>query len=400
MYAQKYQNSDAKKCTVSYLYLCPLMAGIYVHIPFCKQACYYCDFHFSTNQSYRSEMIQCLAHELELQKDYVSEPVSTIYFGGGTPSLLATDELSLLFQSIANNYLISPSPEITLEANPDDLSLEKINTLKKAGINRLSVGIQSFDDRILKFLNRAHNAHDALQCIPRLRQAGFNNISIDIIHSIPGQSNEQLKKNLELTLSFDPEHISAYSLTIEENTVFGKWHKNGKLLAPDENFSAGQFEIVMDVLTGHGYRHYEISNFCKPGFHSRHNSSYWRQETYLGIGPGAHSYNKQSRQYNVANNHQYMKSIREGVIPCQVELLSRENQINEYIFTSLRTEAGCRLDYLSHQFNYNLSTIHAAYLGQLADEKLVEISGQILTLTRKGKLLADQISSDLFISSG
>ena len=255
------------------------MAGVYIHIPFCKQACFYCDFHFSTNQSVKEELIEAIARELSLQKDYLQgEPIETIYFGGGTPSLLTKKDLEAILHSVHKNYSIAGLPEVTLEANPDDLNEEKIVALKEAGINRISLGVQSFDNTILKFLNRAHTGEDALASIDLLRKHGSNNLSIDLIHSIPGQDDLMLRKNLEKILAIAPAHISVYSLTIEEKTVFGKRASRGFLSPIDEAQSAGQFEIAMDTLVDHGYQHYEISNFCLPGFASKHNSSYWQQK--------------------------------------------------------------------------------------------------------------------------
>jgi len=375
------------------------MAGIYIHIPFCKQACYYCDFHFSTNQTQRKELIHSISSELDLQKDYLQgERIETIYFGGGTPSVLSGKELDLIFNSIYKHYSVTPSPEITLEANPDDLSKEKITTLKDSGVNRVSLGVQSFDDRVLKFLNRAHTGKDAFICVDLLRDEGIDNLSIDLIHSIPGQDEHQLIQNLEKIIALAPQHISVYSLTIEEKTVFGKWAARGQLKMVEENFSASQFELVMDVLTESGYQHYEISNFCLPGFASRHNSSYWQQKKYLGVGPSAHSFDGDSRQFNVSNNHMYMKSLHEGKITFEKEILTRENKINEYIFTSLRTSRGCDLLYLKSKWDYDLKKINLVYIQSLLSEGYIALYDETLILTRKGKLLADKISADLFAS--
>jgi oxygen-independent coproporphyrinogen III oxidase len=375
------------------------MAGVYIHIPFCKQACFYCDFHFSTNQSVKEELIEAIARELSLQKDYLhGEPIETIYFGGGTPSLLTKRDLEIIFNSINKNYSVSESPEVTLEANPDDLNEEKIVALKEAGINRISLGVQSFDNTILKFLNRAHTSEDALASIELLRKHGNNNLSIDLIHSIPGQDDLMLRKNLEKILAIAPAHISVYSLTIEEKTVFGKRASRGFLSPIDEAQSAGQFEIAMDTLVDHGYQHYEISNFCLPGFASKHNSSYWQQKKYLGVGPSAHSFDGESRQFNVSNNHHYIKSIHQGKIPFEMETLSKENKINEYIFTSLRTSRGCSLAFLKSNYGYELDLIRPAYLQSITELGYVTLTNQLLVLTRKGKLLADKIASDLFAS--
>lgn len=374
------------------------MAGLYIHIPFCKQACYYCDFHFSTQQSQRSDLIRFIARELELQRDYLQgEMLGTLYFGGGTPSLLTESEFEILFTTIHKHFSVAPTAEVTLEANPDDLTPEKLAILKSAGINRLSIGIQSFDEEILKFLNRAHNPQQALESVAQARQFGFSNINIDLIHSIPGQDDQLLMKNLEVALSLSPEHISAYSLTIEEKTVFGRWSARGKLTPVAEDQAAYQFERVMDTLTAKGYRHYEISNFCKPGYESKHNTSYWQQKHYLGVGPSAHSYNGVSRQYTISNNQLYAKALSADKIPFEREILSREDNINEYLFTSLRLDTGCSLSLLKNQYDYDLRQAQGSYLTRLLDQQLATLHHDQLILTRAGKLLADQISSEFFV---
>lgn len=373
------------------------MAGIYIHIPFCKQACYYCDFHFSTNSSLKEDLIHAISSELAIHENYLQgEEIETIYFGGGTPSLLSKGELEVIFNSIHKHYPLSSLPEITLEANPDDLSKEKIQILKEMGINRVSLGIQSFDDAILKFLNRAHNSEEAIRSVLHLREAGIHNLSIDLIHSIPGQDDLMLMKNLDQVINLAPQHVSVYSLTIEDKTVFGKWASRKKIKAVEESQSASQFERVMDTLAESGYEHYEISNFCMPGFASKHNSSYWQQKKYLGVGPSAHSFDGETRQFNVSNNHLYLKSMREGKISFEKEILSRENKINEYIFTSLRTDRGCNLSYLVNMHNYDLRKVNADYIQLLVSEGYVSLSDDILLLKRKGKLLADKIAADLF----
>lgn len=356
------------------------MAGLYFHIPFCKQACHYCDFHFSTNQTLKSELVNQLTAELILQKDYLQgELIETIYFGGGTPSLLDAQELDFLFTSVQKNYKVVPNIEVTLEANPDDLTPKKLSEMESAGINRLSIGIQSFDETVLKFLNRAHTATEALGCVENARKAGIHNISIDLIYSIPGQDEETLQKNLSTALSLRPNHISAYSLTVEEKTVFGRWASKGKLQAMEEDQSAQQFELVMDSLIRNGYQHYEISNYCLPGFQSKHNTSYWRGEKYLGLGPSAHSYDGATRQFNISNNHLYIKSIEKGIVPFEREELTNENKINEYLFTSLRTEWGCNLNYLKEQFDYDLVVQNKPYLNQLLASNLIELRSDTIT---------------------
>ena len=375
------------------------MAGLYVHIPFCKQACHYCDFHFSTNQQVKTELVEQIAHELLLQKDYLQgEPLETIYLGGGTPSLLAAAELDILFSAIHKNYKVSTTPEITVEANPDDLTPEKLRELKPFGVNRLSIGIQSFDEAVLRFLNRAHTANEAVECVELARNAGIKNISIDLIYSIPGQPEEVLKKNLDKAFALLPTHISAYSLTIEEKTVFGKWAKQGKLVAMDDDKATAQFELVMDSLTRQGYQHYEISNYCLPGYESKHNTSYWQQKKYLGVGPSAHSFNTLSRQFNINNNHLYIKSVKERKVPFEREILTTQNKINEYLFTSLRTKHGCSLTLLANQYGHDLLKVNDHYISQLLKKELITLTGDTIILTRAGKLLADQIASDLFIT--
>src|SRR5258708_9284538 len=374
------------------------MAGIYLHIPYCKQACYYCDFHFSTQQDSKTQLVQALSLELALQKNYLgNEVVETIYLGGGTPSLLNEKELGEIFHSIHKHFAVTDNAEITLEANPDDLSLENLQAIRKVGVNRLSIGIQSFENDILKFLNRAHSAREAADCVTHARNAGFSNISIDLIYAIPGQTSELWMKNIEQAIALSPEHISSYSLTIEEKTVFGNWFKKGKLKIESDEAAASQMEILMDLLGRAGYEHYEISNFCRPNFYSRHNSSYWKQKKYLGIGPSAHSYNGSSRQYNIRNNYLYIQSLEQGKIPFAIETLSRANLINEYLLTTLRTSWGCDLDYLAKHFSFDLSADRKKEIDQFQLLGLIEGKENVLVLTQKGKLLADKIAADLFV---
>lgn len=376
------------------------MAGIYIHIPFCKQACYYCDFHFSTSTDNRNKMVDSIIKELSIQKTYLeNQPVDTIYFGGGTPSILDAKEIDSILDAVVHHYSVSPNPEITLEANPDDLGKEKLQELRKAGVNRLSIGIQSFDDTVLKFLHRAHDSQGAIDSVKLSREAGFENISIDLIYAIPGQSHEQWIKNIEQALLLKPEHLSAYSLTVEEKTVFGQWKKKNKITEVDDQIAAEQLEILMDTLAAAGMEQYEVSNFCRPGFYSQHNSSYWKQTHYLGLGPGAHSYNGISRQYNISNNPLYIKALDEGKVPFEKEILTKENKINEYIFTTLRTTWGCDLNILRGEYQFDLETVHATPLKFLHDAQLIEKKGSVIRLTKKGILLADKISSDLFADS-
>lgn len=375
------------------------MAGLYIHIPFCKQACHYCDFYFSTNQNNRTELVKHLIDELAIQRDYLQgETLETIYFGGGTPSLLSAEELALIFEAINKYYPLASNPEITLEANPDDLTPISLKKLYTLGINRLSIGIQSFDDAVLKYLNRAHTGTDGLNCIPMAHDAGIKNVSLDLIFAIPIQDMELLKKNLEMATQLNPTHISAYSLTVEDKTVFGRWAKQGKLLAMKEDEAAMQFELVMDFLRNSGYIQYEISNYCLRGYESKHNTSYWQQKKYLGVGPSAHSFDGTSRQFNIHNNALYSKALREGRIPYDREILTHANKINEYIFISLRTNQGCSLGYLANHFKYDLKTQNDLYLNRVLDQKLITIDKNTLYLTKAGKLVADQIAAELFVA--
>lgn len=376
-----------------------LMAGIYLHIPFCKQACYYCDFHFSVNTALKSELVKALTRELELQVHYLDqEPIETIYFGGGTPSLLTDSELQGLLNTIYKHYKIISGAEITLEANPDDLGLEKLNALAAAGVNRLSIGIQSFDNSILKFLNRAHTAHEATQCVEDAYRTGINNLSIDIMFGLPGQQETGLRSDLAQAIALNPPHISVYSLTIEDKTVFGKWAAQGKLKVDGEAEAAHQFEIVMDTLQENGFAQYEISNYAKPGYESRHNRSYWQRKNYLGIGPSAHSYNGETRQFNISNNHRYVQALTGGQIPFEREVLTHANKINEYIFTSLRTSTGCNLTVLKQDYNFDLVAQASQTLSRMVATNLVVLKDETLQLTRSGKLVADQLAVEFFAS--
>lgn len=374
------------------------MAGIYLHIPFCKQACYYCDFHFSTSHEGHTELIESMAKELFLQRNYPGgEIINTIYFGGGTPSLLSEEELSLLLKSVRDNFDVSPNAEITLEANPDDIDERKLYEFRRLCINRLSLGIQSFSDHVLSFLNRAHKADAAIESVQKARAAGFTNISVDLIYAIPGMDTKGWISNLERAIDFNPEHISAYSLTIEEKTVFGKWRNKGKLQPTDDDQAAEQMEIMIDMLEQAGYEHYEVSNFSKSGFQSRHNSSYWTGEKYLGVGPSAHSYDGNTRQHNVSNNHLYVRSIKNNFVPCEVEQLEISEKINDYILTSLRTSRGCDTAVLLTEHQFDLIQNKMSSIKKLTAAGLVTLhDGGVLRLTRRGKLVADAIASELF----
>ena len=374
------------------------MAGLYIHIPFCKQACYYCDFFFSTRQEQRTELVRAISSEIALQKNYLNgESLETIYVGGGTPSILLDEELDQILNAVHANFSIAESREITLEGNPDDLTKEKLDYLFRAGINRLSVGIQTFDNAILKSLNRAHDNLMARGCIDDAKNSGFKNISIDLIYAIPGRSDEDWEKDIIEAIALSPQHISSYSLTIEEKTVFGKWTKQGKMKPVDDDVAARQLALLIDILERSNYEQYEVSNFSKPGFQSRHNSNYWKNRIYLGVGPSAHSYNGESRQYNVSNNSMYLRSIQQEKVPSTVEVLSRQDKINEYLLTSLRTSWGADLKILREEYSWDIINKNWDYVQSLQTKGLIEIEDNILRLTRQGRFLADKIASDLFV---
>lgn len=344
-------------------------------------------------------MVNAMVQELALQKNYLeSKKLTSIYFGGGTPSLLKAHHFEKIFNAIGNIFQFDKDCEITLEANPDDLSVEQLNMFLKSGVNRLSIGIQSFDDEILKFINRAHDSKMAIEALKNVQRGGFENFSLDLIYAIPGQDNALLQHNIKTALHFSPQHISAYGLTIEPKTVFGNWVSKNKLNQVDESMNADQYELISNELVDHGYEHYEISNYCKPGKYSRHNSSYWKQTPYLGIGPSAHSYNRVSRQFNINNNAIYIKSINNNEVPFQIETLTTENKIDEYVFTTLRTMWGCNLKVLKDEYQFDLISRNKTYVDKLIDQDLATLDKNFLFLTKKGKLLADQISLDLMVS--
>lgn len=374
------------------------MAGIYLHVPFCKQACHYCDFHFSTNTRHREAMVHALANELVLQRNYLAgETVQTIYLGGGTPSLLTPGELEQLLSTIYQHYPVAAKPEITLEANPDDLNLAKLKELRGVGINRLSIGIQSFHEPHLRYLNRAHRADETIRCVQQAQDAGFDNLSIDLIYAIPAEDHGIWERDLAQALALQPQHISSYCLTIEEKTVFGRWQQQGKLRAVSDAFAAEQFEMLVATLTAAGFDPYEVSNFCQPGYYAKHNTSYWQNQKYLGIGPSAHSYDGKSRQHNVAHNVKYRQALSEGAVPFEREVLSRYDQINERVMTGLRTKWGCDLAALKDHFQHDLYREHAAYIDQLIREGKAVMKENQFILTNSGKLMADGIAEAFFL---
>jgi oxygen-independent coproporphyrinogen-3 oxidase len=376
------------------------LAGLYIHIPFCKKACHYCDFHFTQSVKQIDEMVDAICHELEWQNDFLgNDVVRTIYFGGGTPSLLEEQHLKKIMKLINYEYKTSSNPEITIEANPDDLKEDKLKMLYDQGINRLSIGVQTFDDEMLQWMNRQHSAHEAEHCFYAAREAGFENISMDLIYALPADDNDIWLSDLRKMVRLNPEHISAYSLTIEPKTTFGNWLQKEIIQPIDEDRSAEQFEILVDVLSKYRYEQYEISNFAQAGYESQHNSGYWKDEKYLGIGPSAHSYNGKFRKANIANNAKYLKGVKEQKIPFEVTTLSREDQVNEYILTSLRTKWGCDLALLKSKHEIDLIQIHGNHLEKLAYQSYLFEEDGFIVLTNEGKLLADKIASELFVYS-
>jgi len=372
------------------------LAGIYIHIPFCKQACHYCDFHFSTSLKKKDEMVLALAKEIQLRKsEFENEVVETIYFGGGTPSILEISDLRMLIDKVYENYTVSENPEITVEANPDDLSEERIIALSKNKINRLSIGVQSFFEEDLKLMNRAHNSEEAKKCLEIATQY-FDNISVDLIYGIPGLTNEHWLQNIQTVLDLNIPHISSYALTVEPKTALQKFINQGIIPPPDDAVAHEQFLLLVETLEFNQFIHYELSNFGKENYFSRNNSAYWLGKKYLGIGPSAHSYDGTNRSWNVANNSLYIKSLAENALPKETETLTETDRYNEYIMTGLRTIWGVSLDRIEKDFGKK----HLDYLLQnaqryLDDEKLI-IEHNVLRTTKKGKFFCDGIASDLF----
>jgi oxygen-independent coproporphyrinogen-3 oxidase len=381
------------------------MSGIYIHIPFCKQACHYCDFHFSTSMKKKEEMVLAIAKEIQMRKsEFKNDPseseqtkqtVETIYFGGGTPSVLTSEEINFLIAAVYSNYSVIGNPEITLEANPDDLSEERIIELSKSKINRLSIGIQSFFEDDLQLMNRAHNSAEAKKCLEVATQY-FDNISLDLIYGVPGMSNEKWKQNIETALSFGIPHISSYALTVEPKTALNKLIQTGKIAAPKDEVAQEHFAILVETLEANDFIHYELSNFGMVNYFSKNNSAYWLGKKYIGIGPSAHTYNGISRSWNVSNNSLYLKSIQEDKLPNEIEILSTADRYNEYIMTGLRTIWGVSLDRIEKEFGF----VYLEYLNKqvqkFLNDELVLVEDNVLKTTKKGKFLTDGIASDLF----
>ncbi|MEC4112577.1 radical SAM family heme chaperone HemW [Myroides pelagicus] len=372
------------------------MAGIYIHIPFCKQACHYCDFHFSTSLKKKEELIGCLKRELVLRKEELQgEQIETIYFGGGTPSILTVEEINDLIATVYLHYEVVDQPEVTLEANPDDLDLETIKRLSMSKVNRLSIGVQSFDESDLQMMNRAHNATEAIDCLRHATQY-FDNISIDLIYGIPDLSNAQWLDNIQRVLDLGIPHISCYALTVEERTALNKLIQKGVIPSPKEEVAHQHFMLLIETLKANGYIHYELSNFAKPGYYSKNNSAYWLGKKYLGIGPSAHSFDGIHRSWNVANNTLYIKAIEEGNQPREIETLTVDDRYNEYIMTGLRTIWGVDITRVTREMGAKYGCYLEKESARFIADGLMHREGEVLTITDQGKFLSDGIASNLF----
>ncbi|MGK0250773.1 MAG: oxygen-independent coproporphyrinogen-3 oxidase [Gammaproteobacteria bacterium] len=373
------------------------MASIYIHIPFCKQACHYCDFHFSTSMGKKEAMLKAIASELEFRKaEFSDEVVSNIYFGGGTPSVLDTAEINALIATVYENYTIQKDPEITLEANPDDLTEQKIAQLAASKINRLSIGVQSFFEEDLKLMNRAHNAQEALDCIT-LSRKHFPNSSLDLIYGIPGMTNDRWSANMDQALALEIPHIAAYALTVEPKTALENFIKKGIVPPVEDAVAQEHHAILVARMEAEGYVNYEFSNFAKEGFHSRNNTAYWKGEKYIGIGPSAHSYDGQRRAWNINNNPTYIKSIVQGKLPQEEETLSATDQYNEYVMTRLRTQKGVSVLEVTALFGHKMNEYLLKQAEKHLSEQLLFLDGDQLVVTKKGKFLSDGIAADLFL---
>ena len=377
------------------------MAGIYIHIPFCRQACHYCNFHFSTSLRYKNEFLTALLKEMELfsaaDRSTHAESIGTIYFGGGTPSLLLPDEIQKIIERINNHFHVETGVEITLEANPDDITREKLEGWKQAGVNRLSLGIQSFFEEDLKWMNRAHNAKQAKDNL-KLALAWFPNITIDLIYGTPDLTNEKWKQNVEKVIAMNIPHLSCYALTVEPKTPLDKMIRLHQSPGVDLDKQSEQFLLLMEWLENAGYEHYEISNFAKPEHRSRHNSSYWQGKKYIGFGPSAHSFDGKIRWWNVSNNNLYIQSIHNNILPVEKEVLTATQQMNEFIMISLRTMEGLDLDRLQAiDPNMEVKNQILKQSRKYQERGLANVIGNTIRLTKEGKLMADGIASDLFV---
>jgi oxygen-independent coproporphyrinogen-3 oxidase len=374
------------------------MAGIYIHIPFCKKLCSYCDFYHIITQTENRSYIDTLIKEAGIRREYLgNENVSTIYIGGGTPSVLSPDEIETILNSIRKLFKVDENCETTIELNPDDIYRDYLQGIKDSGVNRVSLGIQSWRDSDLKLMNRRHNAAQAAAALEQSLKSGFENVTIDLIYGIPGMTTADWSSNLDISFSYDIKHLSAYHLTIEPGTVFGKMKEKGILTEIDEDESSAQFHLLIDKALSAGFIHYEISNFGKPGYFSVHNSNYWKQVSYIGLGPSAHSFNGYSRQWNVRDVKKYIKAVDSGSLLFEREELDRKTRFNEYIMTSLRTMWGMDLDYVEKAFDKEGYDYVVNLSGKMVDYGLMKQENKTLVLTNQGKLIADNIISGLML---
>ena len=372
------------------------MAGIYIHIPFCKRRCIYCDFFSTTQSEKKAEYVHALVRELEIRKDYLdNEEIETIYLGGGTPSQLSQEELEEIFAHIYKVYKVTPDAEITLEANPDDLIPEYVSMLRTLPFNRISMGIQTFQEETLKLLHRRHTAQQAIEAFKRCREAGFQNISIDLMYGLPGETLDTWEQDLQQAINLHPEHISAYHLIYEEGTTLWNLREQNKVEEAEEELSLTLFKTLIERLTKAGYQHYEISNFCLPGLHSRHNSSYWTGKKYLGCGPSAHSFDGTSRQWNVSSLEQYLKGIRTGQLDFEIEELDLYTRYNDFVITSIRTCWGMPLSQLRTNYGETLYNYCLRMAKPHIQQGVLEIKEDTLKLTSEGIFISDGIMSDL-----
>lgn len=372
------------------------MAGIYIHIPFCKQACNYCNFHFSTSLKNKNVLLEAIHKEIILRQAYLEgQEVETIYFGGGTPSLLSAEEIELFCSLIHKYYSVSADIEVTLEANPDDLSSSYLKALRKTPINRFSIGIQSFFDEDLRFMNRAHNAEHAKACIKAAQDHGFHNLTVDLIYGTPTTTHERWLENLTTVFDLQVPHLSCYALTVEPKTALAYQVAKGAVPKLDDNHAAEQFELLLEQINLNGYEQYEISNFCKPPHYARHNSNYWKGKHYLGVGPAAHSFNGHSRQWNIAHNPKYIKALNDNTSYWEEEELSIADQYNEYVMTALRTKWGVDKQML-HQWGETAIELFEEESKIMLNQGWMHKNDTVYTLTSEGKLIADRLISELF----
>jgi len=372
------------------------LASLYIHIPFCKQACHYCDFHFSTSLKHKEPLVKAICKELELRRSELQQPVKCIYFGGGTPSLLSASDLDMIFNAITKNYKVAENPEITLEANPDDITVELLKTLKSHGINRLSLGVQSFFERDLKLMNRAHDAEEAKNSI-RLVKQYFDNFSIDLIYGMPDMDIERWQKNLEIALDFKIPHLSCYALTVEPKTALKRFIDKDIIPPVDDDQAAAHFDYLYETMTSQGFEHYEFSNFGKPGYFSQNNLNYWTGQPYLGIGPSGNGYDgKNKRTWNIKNNIKYIKAINNNELPQSVETLTKIDQYNEYVMTRLRTKWGISCNEIKIKFGRDYLDYLILQSQSHLDQSNLEIHQNHIHITKDAKFLSDGIAADLF----